>query len=130
VHDGHTAAAAEEEQTSRRKHHSGLRDNAVQYYLDESGISLDHVGQYWKRWIIGHKAVQAVKSPSISKEAFSARLDREVNQIGHRYLGMLGFPSLIRQRFGPSRFQSHYLEHPCATRPAPSTGQASTGRPY
>ena len=117
LHEGRVVAAAEEERFSRVKHHSGFPYEAVSYCLDEAGIALSdisHVGHYWKPWILRHKALQAAKSLSVSREMFKARVDRGVSQVSQSYLGMLRFPQLLRKRFGPGNFRFHYLEHhPC-----------------
>ena len=63
IKDGEIVAAAEEERFSRRKHHSGFPYNAMQYCLDEAGISIRdvaHIGLYWKPWVLRHKAMQAL----------------------------------------------------------------------
>jgi len=112
--DGQVVAAAEEERFSRRKHHSGFPFSAVEYCLAEGGIRLaevEHVSLYWKPWILGHKAMQAARSLLISRDMFKARVDRGVAQIGDSYLGMFRYPKLLRERFGPSEFKFHYLEH-------------------
>ena len=115
--DGEIVAAVEEERFSRRKHHVGFPFNAVDYCLREAGISLDrvdHVSLYWKPWILRHKAWQAVKSLLISPAMFRARVDRGVSQVSQSYLGMLRYPRLLHDRFGPGDFRFHYLEHhPC-----------------
>lgn len=117
IADGQVVAAVEEERFSRRKHHIGFPFDAVDYCLAEGGITLRdvaHVSLYWKPWILGHKALQAVKSLGTSREMFKARVDRGVRQVSGSYLGMLQYPRLLRQRFGPSDFRFHYLEHhPC-----------------
>ena len=117
IGDGQVVAAVEEERFSRRKHHLGFPFDAVDYCLAEGGITLRdvaHVSLYWKPWILGHKALQAVKSLGTSREMFKARVDRGVRQVSGSYLGMLQYPRLLRQRFGPSDFRFHYLEHhPC-----------------
>jgi carbamoyltransferase len=112
--DGEIVAAAEEERFSREKHHSGFPYNAVQYCLQEAGITMaavEHIALYWKPWVLRHKAVQALKSALISRDMFKARVDRGVAQVSDSYLGMLRYPRLIRERFGPSDFKFHYLEH-------------------
>ena len=112
--DGTLVAAAEEERFSRVKHHSGFPYEAVRYCLDEAGIEMkdvEHVGLYWKPWILRHKAMQAVKSFAISRDMFRARVDRGIVQVSDSYLGMLKLPRLIRRHFGPSDFRFHYLEH-------------------
>ena len=112
--DGEIVAAAEEERFSRRKHHSGFPYNAMQYCLDEAGITIAdvaHIGLYWKPWVLRHKAMQALKSAVISTDMFKARVDRGVAQVGESYLGMLRHPHRIREHFGESNFKFHFLEH-------------------
>ncbi len=114
IKDGEIVAAAEEERFSRRKHHSGFPYNAMQYCLDEAGISIAdvaHIGLYWKPWVLRHKAMQALKSAVISRDMFKARVDRGVAQVGESYLGMLRHPRRIREHFGASDFKFHFLEH-------------------
>jgi len=112
--DGQIVAAAEEERFSRVKHHSGFPYLAVQYCLDEAGITIadvGHVALYWKPWILRHKAMQALKAATISTDMFRARVDRGVEQVSKSYLGMLRYPREIRRHFGPSNFKFHYYEH-------------------
>ncbi|MBA2736750.1 MAG: hypothetical protein H0U50_08200, partial [Pyrinomonadaceae bacterium] len=114
IKDGEIIAAAEEERFSRKKHQSGFPFMAVQYCLDEAGITIaevEHVGLYWKPWVLRHKAMQAVKAALISPSMFKARADRGVSGVGNSYLGMFKYPKLIRQRFGKSDFKFHYLDH-------------------
>ena len=114
IRDGEIVAAVEEERFSRVKHHSGFPYESIRYCLNEAGIKIadvSHIGLYWKPWVLRHKALQALKSGLISREMFSARLDRGVKQIGDSYLGMFGYPGLIRKHFGPSSFRFHFLEH-------------------
>ncbi len=112
--DGKLVAAAEEERFSRVKHHSGFPYNAVQFCLDQAGVRIgdvEHVSHYWKPWILGRKAMQAVRLLPVSLPMFRARIDRGVAQISGSYLGMLKLPWLIRRRYGPSDFRFRYLEH-------------------
>ena len=114
LRDGEIIAAAEEERFSRRKHHSGFPYHAMQYCLEEAGIKIadvEHVGLYWKPWVLRHKAMQALKSAIISRDMFKARVDRGVAQVGESYLGMLRHPKRIREHFGESKFRFHFLEH-------------------
>lgn len=114
IHDGEIVAAAEEERFSRVKHHSGFPYNAIQYCLEEAGITIAdiaHIGLYWKPWVLRHKAMQALKSAAVSREMFRARVDRGVTQVSESYLGMFGYPRRIRKHFGPSKFRFHFLEH-------------------
>jgi carbamoyltransferase len=114
IRDGELVAAVEEERFSRRKHHSGFPYNAVQFCLDQAGITIrdvDHVALYWKPWVLRHKALQAAKSLQKSKAMFAARVDRGVTQVSESYLGMLKIPGLIRETYGPSAFKFHYMDH-------------------
>jgi carbamoyltransferase len=114
IKDGQLIAAVEEERFSRVKHHSGFPYNAIQFCLDQAGITLkevEHVGHYWKPWILRHKAMQAARSAFISRDMFKARADRGVAQVSNSYLGMFRHPQRLRERFGPSDFKFHYLEH-------------------
>lgn len=114
IRDGQVVAAVEEERFSRRKHHSGFPYQAIEYCLREGGVTLadvEHVSLYWKPWILGHKATQAARSLLISPAMFKARVDRGVSQVSQSYLGMFRYPKLLRERFGPSDFTFHYLEH-------------------
>jgi len=112
--DGQVVAAVEEERFSRRKHHTGFPYQAIDYCLSEAGIKLadvEHVSLYWKPWILRHKATQAARSLLISPAMFKARVDRGVAQVSQSYLGMFRYPGLLRDRFGPSDFKFHYIEH-------------------
>ncbi len=114
IKDGKLIAAAEEERFSRKKHHLGFPYKAIQFCLDHAGIELkdvEHVGHYWKPWILRHKAMQAVRAGLISPAMFKARADRGVAQVSDSYLGMFKHPKRLREHFGPSDFKFHYLEH-------------------
>lgn len=114
IRDGELIAAAEEERFSRIKHHSGFPYQTLQFCLEHAGIRLadvEHVGLYWKPWVLRHKAIQALKSAAISRAMFQARVERGVRQVGGSYLGMLRLPRLLREKYGPSRFRFHYLDH-------------------
>lgn len=114
IKDGELIAAAEEERFSRVKHHVGFPFKAIQYCLDYAGITLkdvEHVGLYWKPWVLRHKAMQAVKSAFLSPDMFKARVDRGVAQVSESYLGMFWHPKRLREHFGPSDFKFHFLEH-------------------
>ncbi len=76
IKDGKIVAAAEEERFSRKKHQSGFPFLAVQSCLFEAGITIadiEHIGLYWKPWVLRHKAMQAVKAALISPSMFKAR---------------------------------------------------------
>lgn len=114
IKDGEIVAATEEERFSRKKHHSGFPYKAIEFCLDYAGITLkdvEHVGHYWKPWILRHKAMQALKAALISPAMFKARADRGVAQVSDSYLGMFKHPKRLREHFGESDFKFHYLEH-------------------
>lgn len=114
LRDGEIVAAAEEERFSRKKHHSGFPYKAIEYCLDYAGITLndvEHVGLYWKPWVLRHKAMQALKAALISPAMFKARADRGVAQVSDSYLGMFKHANRLREHFGASDFKFHYIEH-------------------
>ena len=114
IKDGKLIAAVEEERFSRKKHHAGFPYRAIQFCLDHAGITLkdiEHVGHYWKPWILRHKAVQAAKSAFISRDMLKARADRGIAQVSNSYLGMFRHPKRLREHFGPSDFKFHFIEH-------------------
>ncbi len=114
IKDGEIVAAAEEERFSRKKHHSGFPYKAIEFCLDYAGISLkdvEHVGLYWKPWVLRHKAMQALKAAFISPAMFKARADRGVAQVSDSYLGMFKHANRLREHFGESDFKFHYIEH-------------------
>jgi len=114
IKDGKIIAAAEEERFSRVKHHFGFPYKSIQYCLDEAGITLadvEHVGLYWKPWILRHKATQALKAAFVSRDMFNARSKRGIRNVGSGYLGMFRYPKLLREHFGASNFKFHFLEH-------------------
>ncbi len=114
IKDGEIVAAIEEERFSRKKHHSGFPYKAIEFCLDYAGITLkdvEHVGHYWKPWILRHKAMQALKAALVSPAMFKARADRGVAQVSESYLGMFKHPQRLRDHFGASDFKFHYLEH-------------------
>ncbi len=114
IKDGQLVAAAEEERFSRRKHHSGFPYRAIEFCLEHAGITLkdvEHVGHYWKPWILRHKATQAAKAALVSPAMFKARADRGVAQVSESYLGMFKHPKRLKERFGSSDFKFHYIEH-------------------
>lgn len=114
IKDGQLIASVEEERFSRKKHHAGFPYHSIEFCLKQAGITLaevEHVGHYWKPWILRHKAMQALKAGLISPAMFKARADRGVAQVSDSYLGMFKHPKRLREHFGPSNFKFHYLEH-------------------
>ena len=114
IKDGEIVAAAEEERFLRKKHYVGFPYKAIEYCLDEAGITLkdvEHVGLYWKPWIIGHKILIALQSGLISRKMFKVRAQRGSHQLHEKFLTMFRHPKHLRERFGASDFKFHFLEH-------------------
>ena len=114
IKDGQLVASVEEERFSRKKHHAGFPYRSIEFCLKQAGIKLadvEHVGHYWKPWVLRHKAMQAAKAAFVSRDMFKARADRGVAQVSESYLGMFKHPKRLREHFGPSNFKFHYLEH-------------------
>jgi len=114
IKNGEIVAAAEEERFLRKKHYVGFPYKAVEYCLSEAGITLndvEHVGLYWKPWIIGHKIMIALQSGLISRKMFQARAKRGSHQLHEKFLTMFRHPKHLRERFGESDFKFHFLEH-------------------
>ena len=112
VCDGKLVAAAEEERFSRVKHHSGFPHNALQFCLDQAGIGIgdvEHVSLYWKPWILGRKAAQALKSLTISRDMFRARVDRgelvgfRSGRIGSLQIGAQAVEEIVQSRLADDR---------------------------
>ena len=114
LRDGEIVAAVEEERFSRVRHHSGFPYAAIAHCLDEAGIRLahvDHVSLYWKPWVVGRKALQALRALAASPAMFRARVERGAEQVGGSYAGMATLPRTLRERFGGGEFRFHYLDH-------------------
>jgi carbamoyltransferase len=88
VHDGEIVAFAEEERFTRVKHDGGFPARAVEFCLQQGGISLaevDHVAFYWQRW---REAVHAAK---VFGRYFPATLEvfRNERENGAKSAGLL-----------------------------------------
>lgn len=114
IRDGEIVAAAEEERFSRIKHHVGFPFQALEYCLREAGITIndvEHIGLYWKPWILGRRLIQTLSSLPYSYRHFLYRAQRGVDQVGSYYLDMFRMKKMIQRRFGGGNFQFHYVEH-------------------
>ncbi len=114
IRDGELVAAAEEERFSRVKHHMGFPYNAVRYVLAEAGIrfrDVQHVGLYWKPWILGRRLLVTLGSLRNSWAAFDARMERGVEQVGAHYMQMFLMKRHLKTIFGSDDFRFHYLNH-------------------
>jgi carbamoyltransferase len=114
IKDGALIAAAEEERFTRVKHHVGFPYHAVSYVLAEAGITLkdvDHVGLYWKPWVLGRRLLATFRTLFTSWSAFRARLRRGTEQVGGHYRQMFVMRRHLRRTFGDAGFTFHYLDH-------------------
>lgn len=111
--DGELVAAAEEERFSRIKHHVGFPNEALRYCLREAGITMadvQHVGLYWKPWVIGTRVRMTLESMWRGAGLLRARVKSGAPRV-NQYVRMFGLPSYIREVYGPSDFKFHFLEH-------------------
>lgn len=114
IADGKVMAAAEEERFSRCKHHIGFPVSAIQYCLDETGITikdLDAVALSWKPWVLGTRIFHALKSASFSKRAFQAKARRGMGQMGNEWRQLFSMKQLIEKKIGKGNFKLHYIDH-------------------
>lgn len=114
IKDGEIVAAIEEERLLRKKHYVGFPYKAIQYCLDEAGITLkdvEHVGLYWKPWIVRHKVMIALQSGLISRKMLQVRAQRGSHQLHEKFLTMFQHPKHLREHFGESNFKFHFVEH-------------------
>jgi carbamoyltransferase len=114
IRDGVIVAAAEEERFSRIKHHVGFPYQATRYVLSAANITIadvDHVGLYWKPWVVGRRILVALKSLGNSWHAFDTRIRRGVQQVSNHYLKMFILKQHLKRTFGRSQFCFHYLDH-------------------
>jgi carbamoyltransferase len=112
--DNKIIAAAEEERFSRQKHHVGFPNEALKYCLREAGITMkdiDHVGLYWKPWLVGTRIKMALGSLFKKGEGlFAARVNSGLPRVS-KYMSMFGLPKYIRETFGESDFKFHFIAH-------------------
>jgi carbamoyltransferase len=114
VHDNTIVAAAEEERFCRRKHVKGLPLGAIQYCLDEAGISLqdvDVVVAAWRPWVLRVRATLAAKSILGSPQAFHSKASRGMKQMGNEWRELFILRRLLERHFGKGPYQVRYLEH-------------------
>ncbi len=112
--DGKIVAAVEEERFSRQKHHVGFPAQSIKYCLEQAGITIadvNHVGLYWKPWLVGTRLKMAFGSLFKRGEGlFAARVNSGIPRV-EKYFGMFSIPSHIRKTFGESNFNFHYIAH-------------------
>ncbi len=114
VVDGEVLAAAEEERFSRKKHHVGFPVRAIEYCLDEAGLTiadLDAIGVSWKPWVLRTRLFNAVKSLPFSLKAFKAKTGRGMGQMGNEWYELFTMKRLIERHFGKGRFKLRHLDH-------------------
>ena len=111
--DGKLVAAVEEERFTRIKHYAGFPYNSVRYCLDEAGINIseiDHIGHYWKPWVMGRRIYHVLKVLPKSIKRFSAKSKRGIGELDE-FMTHFRTRPLLTQRFGKARFKLHYIDH-------------------
>ena len=107
IQDGRIVAAAEEERFTRIKHDPGFPVKAIQYCLDEAGLSageLDYVGFYEKPMRKFERAMHTFKSTfPFSYEGFEERVPRLLHE-------ELRVEEILREHFATDA-EVLYLEH-------------------
>ncbi|MCT7976482.1 carbamoyltransferase family protein [Laspinema olomoucense] len=114
IKDGELIAAAEEERFSRIKHHVGFPYKSVEYVLSEADIQfkeVDHIGLYWKPWVVGQRILVTLNTLPQSWAAFNSRRKRGLEQVGGHYKQMFFMQQHLKETFGDSKFKFHYLSH-------------------
>lgn len=112
--DGKEIVAAEEERFTRKKHHYGFPYNAIKFCLDEFGITLrdvDHVGFFWKPWILRRRIISVLQTLPRSLELFKSKSKRGMGEMHKEYINLFTVQSTLKKAFGPGNFKFHYIEH-------------------
>jgi carbamoyltransferase len=114
VIDGQPVAAAEEERFTRQKHQLGFPALAIEYTLREAGISIadvDVVAASWRPWVLSTRFAAALRALPSSLDAFRAKAQRGVGQMGREWRELFVLRSLIEKRLGAGRFKLQYVDH-------------------
>lgn len=114
VSDGEIVAAAEEERFTRVKHTKGFPENAIRFCLDHAGATIrdvDVVCASWKPWVLGVRALLAVKSVLTSTDAFRAKASRGAGQMRGEWAELFRLRKLVETRFGKGRYRIEYVDH-------------------
>jgi carbamoyltransferase len=112
--DGDVIACAEEERFSRQKHHIGFPYQALRYCLAEAAIdmsAIDHVGHYWRPWVLGHRIGHTLAVALKDRRLFEARAKRGGKQMRGYYMPMFTLPYTLKRDLGGDHFKFHYVDH-------------------
>lgn len=112
--DGKIVAAAEEERFNRVKHSKGFPKRAMQYCLDQAGITIrdvDVVCAGWKPWVLRVRATLALKSILRSTDAFKAKASRGAGQMRGEWGELFRLRKLVEEHFGPGAYRIQYVDH-------------------
>lgn len=109
IKDGQLIAAVDEERFTRIKHWAGFPAQAIQYCLDEAGVSIQEVD---------HLAINRDVSANVTKKIFYALTHKPIQLISDRLKNagkVVGLKELICEEFKikPSEFKAeiHHVEH-------------------
>ena len=111
VRDGQLIAAAEEERFNRRKHFSDFPSQAVQYCLDQAGVTIDavdHIGFYEKPLVKFNRILEAILA--YWPRSYRAWLKAMPLWLGHR----LHIGGDIQKHLGTDKdilYCQHHLSH-------------------
>ena len=111
VRDGELVAAAEEERFNRRKHCSDFPEQAIQYCLDESGVTIEqvaHIGFYEKPLVKFNRILETILA--VWPKSYLAWLKSMPIWLGSK----LHIASLIQKKLGTDQdilFCQHHLSH-------------------
>lgn len=112
--DGKIIAAAEEERFTREKHMIGFPVHAIQYCLNEAGITIndiDLVAVAWKPWVLKRRILEAAKVLIYSRQAFKSKTSRGMGQMKNEWFQLFSMRSLIEKHFGKGKFKLKYIDH-------------------
>ena len=102
--DGKLIAAVEEERFTRKKHYAGFPYNSIKFCLEAAGIGIneiDHVGHYWKPWILGRRIYHVLKVLPKSISRFTAKSKRGLGEFSE-LMTHFKVKHLLTKSFGES----------------------------
>ncbi len=111
VRDGELIAAAEEERFNRQKHYSDFPEQAIQYCLDEAGVTIDqvdYIGFYEKPLVKFNRILETILA--VWPKTYVAWLKSMPIWLGSK----LHIASLIQKKLGTDQdilFCQHHLSH-------------------
>ncbi len=114
VVEGEIVAAAEEERFNRIKHSKGFPKLAMRFCLDHAGIGIrdvDVICVSWKPWVLGVRAMLALKSILRSTDAFKAKASRGAGQMQGEWAELFRLRRLVETHFGKGKYRIEYVDH-------------------